>query len=243
MTNVRKQKIFSREEADKFLGFLSDGYSDYLAARVLLNSKLLKQGAVLASSSLEKYLKLILGLHGNRSHGHLKKAHWNALKNHSPDMHRKIDEEFMLLCQKSYKLRYQESLEPGFNLVIPQWDFLAELDRAVSLIESSTIISNVSSNGKRRCGEYLDDKEKSDPRILDYNHVLLDFPIRQLHEKQPQNVYEIRNCELRDTIVEVNYVSGGEMLRDGFMREGLKTENGKTYQCAFSYQPSEESGK
>ncbi|MFQ3245112.1 MAG: HEPN domain-containing protein [Arenicella sp.] len=234
MSTVRKQKTFSGEEADKILGFINDGYSDYLAARVLLNSNLLSQGAVLAASSLEKYLKVILGLHGNRSHGHLKKAHWNALKDHSPGMYRKIDEEFMRLCQKCYKLRYQEDLELGFNLVIPQWDFLAELDKTVSLIESSI---DFFSDGEKHIRGYLNAKEKNDPRLLNYNHVLLNFPIQRLHEEQPQRVYEMRNCVLKKGILEIKYVSGGETLRKGFMREGAKTKDGKTYQCAFSYEP------
>jgi hypothetical protein len=60
---------------------LDIAYKDCLAARVLLNAHLLLQGAVLASTAIEKYFKAVLAFRGHQSHGHLKKAHINAAKN------------------------------------------------------------------------------------------------------------------------------------------------------------------
>jgi hypothetical protein len=80
---VRRPKQLPRSEyGGKVADFLEVAYKDYLAARVLFDADLLIQGAVLASTAIEKYLKAILAFRGNESHGHLKRAHWRAALNY-----------------------------------------------------------------------------------------------------------------------------------------------------------------
>lgn len=78
---MKPKKLQKSEYGPKTAEFLDLAYKDYLAARVLLNAHLVVQGAVLASTAIEKYFKAILAFRGNESHGHLKKAHFNAAKN------------------------------------------------------------------------------------------------------------------------------------------------------------------
>ena len=128
MVRKLKQKTLSGDKIRKFLGYLTAGFDDYLASRVLLNNQLLTQGAILASTAIEKYIKALMVMYGNESHGHLKKSHWNAFKHHQPTIYKQVNEDFLKLCQKCYKLRYLDSLKNNFNLVIAQLEFLAELD-------------------------------------------------------------------------------------------------------------------
>ena len=62
----------------KAVEFLNIAYKDYLGARVLLNSGLLPQGAVLASTAVEKYFKAILSFGGSEARGHLSRKHING---------------------------------------------------------------------------------------------------------------------------------------------------------------------
>jgi HEPN domain. len=108
--------------------FLAAAFNDYIAARVLLSNALPLQGAIQASTAIEKYLKVFLEFRGNSSKGHLKRAHLNAVRNFAPDLWKTFNEEFFLLCQKVYDLRYPDSLPAGYNVVIAGREFLAELD-------------------------------------------------------------------------------------------------------------------
>src|SRR5581483_9258568 len=110
--------------------FLYDAFTDYIAARTLLLAGLLKQAVVISSTALEKCAKAVLALHGNRSAGHLKTAHWNVLEN-EPTVGHLLRRDFFELNQKAYKLRYSDDVAVDFNLVVASREFLAEMDHTV----------------------------------------------------------------------------------------------------------------
>lgn len=74
--------------------FVTDCVNDYLASRTLLISGLLQQGAMLGSTAIEKACKAILAFHGNESRGHLKKAHWNAVRHFDKNLWSHLRQDF-----------------------------------------------------------------------------------------------------------------------------------------------------
>lgn len=55
------------ERVNKALGFIRAAYSDYIAARVLLNRNYTLQGAILASTAIEKYFKALIVRHSGKN--------------------------------------------------------------------------------------------------------------------------------------------------------------------------------
>ena len=220
---VKKTAKISQEQIEYLAAMLGDAYTDYLAARVLLNNRLLKQGAVLASSSLEKYLKAQLGLFGNKSHGHLNSAHWNSLKNKSNGIYRKIDKGFMELCIKCYQLRYTESIKKGFTLSIPQWRFLGELDKTAILIEESIDLKRGNTE-EVLIRQYVDDKVNKNPLLWENNHVLHEKLLQEMHKGKTQFCYGILCQDDASSLIQVNYETEGIDESIDFMVPGLKAE-------------------
>lgn len=222
------KKTLKGNDARKVVDFYSSGFSDYLAARVLINSGLLPQGAVLASTALEKYLKGVMAVNGNESHGHLKKAHWESLKNYSKELYSSCNIDFLKLCQKSYKLRYLDDVPDKFNLVIAQLEFLIELDKTVENFES--IISQA-----ERPRIYEAFKEMQKPELY-LNNVPLGGPKSPSSQAGYQHVYEVRS--IASTLMEIRYESNGKEIRPGFLREGLVTTDNQTFASAFPMPPN-----
>jgi len=115
--------------------FLNTAFKDYLAAGVLLVSRLPYQAAVLASTAIEKYCKAILALHGNQSHGHLSDAHLESMRNWDKSLYDSFNEEFLQLIQKCYQLRYIDALPDGVltrnNMVVPEQPWIAYREQVV----------------------------------------------------------------------------------------------------------------
>ena len=76
MTTPKPSKHSSDPTVIEFLGAAFD---DYLAARVLLLTRLPLQGAVLASTAIEKYLKAVLAFRRQKRRVHLHPDHWKEL--------------------------------------------------------------------------------------------------------------------------------------------------------------------
>jgi hypothetical protein len=172
----------------KFQTFLADGFADYIAARVLLRSQLPKQGAILSSTAIEKCFKAILAFNGQESHGHLKTAHWNAVKSFDKRLFSDLDLGFIELNKKAYQLRYTDSLPPGFNLIIVSREFLAELDHTVSRIFAGFTVED---RGKRRQLAYDAALNSHDHRLVDDNHVIANQDKKAFIAKVPDFVYEM----------------------------------------------------
>lgn len=190
---MKKTKKKSRSTSDPnrttaIIDFLSLGFKDYLAARVLLNSGLPLQGAVLASTAIEKHVKALLAIRGETSTGHLQKAHFNSLKNFLPHVYAKLSPSFLEFLQKVYILRYTDQLNPGFNLNVYAVMTLAELDFTIAEIRSSFRLHRDGSPVKTNYEAAL---ESSDERLIKNNHILQGIPKSEFL-KQPDKVYAVR---------------------------------------------------
>jgi hypothetical protein len=95
---MKSRKAASVAKSPEILGFLGGAAKDYIGARVLLNARLPVQGAILASTAIEKYFKTVMAFRGNSSCGHLKKAHWNSVKNFIPVIFADLNPDFFALA-------------------------------------------------------------------------------------------------------------------------------------------------
>lgn len=217
----------------KARAFLRDGFSDYVAARVLLLANLPYQGAVLSSTAIEKSIKAILALRGKEKRRHLKLTDWETLKDFDANVGQFIDRDFIELNSKVYRLRYSDSVAPDFNLVIASREFLAEMDQCVSTI-TSTI--KVDENGKRQKTPFQYAAEAGDIRVLADNHMI-SGPRKEIFIYQkPQFIYEVRRHGLRG-LLEVTYSTDSQPKRAGFLREALVPVEGDHSALDFSYFP------
>lgn len=197
--------------------FQQDSLDDYLAARLLLLSGHTKQGAVLGSTAIEKSFKAILAMSGNESHGHLKKAHWNAVKNFNAALFARLDPDFLLLSQKAYKLRYTDDLTKHFNLAIASREFLAALDRTVMNVLGGF---KLTLGEKKEPTEFQQLVDAGDDRIVMENRVLSQQDVTDFIYEKRQHVYEVRN-DPQMGLFEISYVSSSRPRRPGFLREAL----------------------
>ena len=206
------------DRVKKVQNFLSGSVDDYIAARVLFLSSLPQQAAILSSTSIEKCFKAILAFNGNESHGHLKKAHWKAVKNFDKELYESLNEEFLELNQKVYSLRYTDDLPPGYNLVIASREYLAELDQTILSICRLFEFGNRDESYRLSKLEHL--ISIKDNRVYDENHVLSKEPKDQFIYKKPQFIFEIRNHTAQN-LFEVNYQAVGRPKNSSFLRPGF----------------------
>lgn len=214
--------------------FLSGSLDDYIAARVLFLSNLPQQAAILSSTAIEKSFKAILAFHGNESHGHLKRAHWKAVKNFSKDLFNKLNLEFLELNRKAYSLRYTDELPTEFNLVIATREFLAELDHTVILIHK---IFKIDGDGKERKTKFESLVSLQDPRLYSENHVLSGCYKDTFIYQKPQLIYEVRKPKNRDGLLETTYISAAKPTEAGFLRAGCTTIDPVKFIYKWSHLP------
>src|SRR5437868_1860073 len=86
------------------------GYDDYLAARILLRGGMFVQGASMAATAVEKYLKgLTVMRGGKRFKGHITASLVKSVNNYFPKMFDKINRDFVLFLSRAYDMRYYDS--------------------------------------------------------------------------------------------------------------------------------------
>lgn len=213
-----KEKTLSNPAfAKKIIEFLDIAFKDYIAARVLLLQALLPQGAVLASTAVEKYFKAILAFRGNESHGHLKAAQFNAVKHFDQLLGARINDQFVSLLQKCYQLRYVDNLAPDFNLIIAQREFLAELDWTAVMIDASFHLKR----GDQEFTSSLDRAKKDgDGRLMEENFVFSGAHKQEFIAAAPQSCYAVRNRPdglLQATFAITPRSNDGQFLRPAFV--------------------------
>jgi HEPN domain-containing protein len=223
-----------QENTRRVIRFLNDGFNDYAAARVLLLNGLLQQGAILASTAVEKYFKAMLATHGNESRGHLKKAQWKAVHNKYPNLFVKLNISFLELCQKCYLLRYTEDVPHHFNVAIAAREFLAELDHTLLLMERTLVRANEAGQPVKTRFEQM--MESKDERLLKENHVLVQQVKEAFVYGAPQMVYELRRIA-NGVIVEVGYSSRSVPEDLSFTRQALVPKSGDEKSYTFSHFP------
>lgn len=223
MKKVKKQS--KPENSIAVLEFVNAAFDDYMAARVLVRAKLLVQGAILASSAIEKYCKAVMAFKGHFSRGHLKKAHWNYLANFDPKLYSTLNPEFFLFLQKCYKLRYPDSLPVGYNIVIIERELLAELDRTALGLHTKFTFS-IKDRSPTRGGKYEQLSEDKDDRLFGENHFLSKEDVASFISNSGQLVYECRKTNTLGLGMLEAFYSIAPTISDGhFMREALKEKS------------------
>ncbi len=211
--------------------FLTAAYRDYIAARVLLLEDLPLQGAIQASTAIEKYFKVLLAFQGNQSSGHLKKAHFNAVRNFDPELYASLNESFLELLRRVYAYRYPDALKPGTNVVIATAEFMAELDHTALAIHGGIAMKE---NGKEVETSLEEAVRREDPRLFSGNHVIGSIPKQEYISAHPQLVYESRVLMKRVEIEAIYEARPGPS--DGcFLRPALlpASDDGRTFSFAF----------
>jgi hypothetical protein len=203
--------------------FLHDAYIDYVAARVLLLSGLLKQAAVLSSTAIEKCAKAVLAMRGNPvRRQHLKASHWTALEKEE-NFGDKLNRDFVELNQSVYHLRYSDNLPIGFNIVIASREFLAELDHSLLTVLSCY---KFDVNGSWRPSGYESGIRNQDKNLLAENHLLSRESADSFIKARPQFIYEVRRHALG--LFEATYITEKPAKTNGFGRQGLRVADAAT---------------
>ncbi|MEP7293500.1 MAG: hypothetical protein ABI835_17070 [Chloroflexota bacterium] len=195
--------------------FLNLAFKDYLAARVLINSGLVLQGVILASTCIEKYFKAITSVRGTVLRGHLKAAHFRSLRNIDPKLYNSLNESFLLLLQTLYQLRYADTLEVGFSVSIADRPTLAELDYTVAILERSL---KFMVNGVELERRYALAIKESDKNLYLNNYILNNIDKQAFISQEELVVYEIHFLTI-DKIYEIEYLAIPSLHDGNFMRE------------------------
>ena len=154
--------------------FFELGYSDYLSARFLLNNDFMEQGAAMASTAIEKYIKGVFAIEGKKAKFHL--DNYKKLKGISSqtkiNIFSKLDESFLLILSRAYKLRYWDNINSEIGYGFLEHQFLGELDFTVNMIENKFMVIAESSNQKSKSRYHLEWKRKN-PHLVENNYIAM----------------------------------------------------------------------
>ena len=208
---------------------------DYLAARILLLSGLVVQGAALACTAIEKYLKGVCTLSGIPCQG----VGHDVSKLNGLLHHRKItlglNSEFLRFLNKAYKLRYPDELAAGFNIALNSIATLAEMDITVQHIRTGFTFKQ---NGKAVTTK-LDAALKSRPAELLAKNCVIGGANKLELFAQPSYSYDVRVLQ-NDVVMEASYVVERLLDDHNFERKGLAPvdgSEGKSFTLAWPPQP------
>lgn len=173
---MAKTNIITKEAVG--FSFIVLAYRDYIAARFLLKNGFTLQGLTLASSAVEKYLKVLLILNGkskNEINVHLNRLPQlqQALASCYYDITQKIDLRFLTILGKVYGIRYYDDVKTpvSFGFFINQ--FIGELDYVVHLMETVVITGIKNARGENMQTPYQRDVVERKPELYDGNYTLL----------------------------------------------------------------------
>lgn len=123
------------DPAKRVMSYLMLAHSDYVACRHLLRSGFLEQGAMLAATAAEKYLKAIIGVAGMDNGDHLSGTLYKLVERCRPELFSKLDKDFLKFLERAYRLRYASASAPGFSIVINQYRTLFAIDALVDTVD------------------------------------------------------------------------------------------------------------
>ncbi len=200
----------------KWLGWADN---DYLAARSLLLDHFIVQGAVLSNTAIEKYLKTALLVKGKE----LPRKHdvpklYEILTNGKKDLG--INEAYLNLLFKCYKMRYPDDLKTGFNIGLVEIRMLVELDSTVYKIRKEFSFQPDGKPVKTRIDSLLESK---DDNLLRDNCYFGTTDRKELFGRCT-HCYEMRVIEPSD-ILEVAYQTTGVDDDGKFDSIGLRPKN------------------
>jgi len=153
------------------LSYIGLGFNDYLAARVLINKGLYIQGATMASTAIEKYLKAALAYNGKLVKGHLDKPKEiiATLGSSYFDLTVFLDPVFMHTIENAYKVRYHDDNQEVVYFGFFANQFLGELDHFINFFENKVIENK--EEGKI-ITEYSLAVSSNDQNLFENNYIL-----------------------------------------------------------------------
>jgi len=123
--------LISGKQAEEMLMWIRWANTDYLVARMMLLQGFLVQGSILATTTIEKYLKAVYCYSNMKVPKSHDVAGLYAQLTHKNPSNLDVNPSFLRLLRKAYKLRYPDELNDGFNIALNQAKLLAQLDRSV----------------------------------------------------------------------------------------------------------------
>lgn len=208
--------------AIKVLQWIGWADDEYIAARQLLLSDHIIQGSGLSNMAIEKYLKslfVLLGLDIPKGFkGHDISSLYSSIKDKG--IKRSINEEYLALLFKAYRLRYMDDLEVGFNIVLSKTKLIAELDHTVYEIRKGFDFKKSNKDIVTRIDEL---KKENNNVLLDKNCYFGDYNRKEFF-KEDCVLHELRVLE-GNQILEVRYITNGIDDDNEFDSEGLKPNN------------------
>jgi hypothetical protein len=208
---------------------------DYLAARILLLSGLVVQGAALACTAIEKYLKAVCTLSGIPCEG---AGHDVSKLNgmlHHRDVTLGLNAEFLQLLNKAYKLRYPDELTTGFNVALNSIAILTETDLTVRKIRAGFSFKQ---NGKAVTTK-LENAINSRPVDLLTKNCAIGGVSKAELFAQPSRCYDLRVLP-NEVVMEASYIVERLLDDQNFGRKGftpVEGSDGKSFKLAWPPQP------
>jgi hypothetical protein len=194
---------------------------DYLAARSLLLNGMVVQGAALANTAIEKYLKGVCALSGIpfRGVGH-DVSRLNGLLHHR-SITLGLNAEFLRYLNKAYKLRYPDELAPGFNIAMNSIATLVETDITVHRVRSGFKFQQNGSPVNSKLEEML----KSRSAELLTKNCAIGIADRTQLFAEPSWSYELRVLD-SGVVMEASYVVHRLPDDSNFQLQGLSPVEG-----------------
>jgi len=219
----------SSQSARETLLWLKWADSDYQSARILLLQGLLVQGAAFSNTAVEKYLKSLFA-HRNLSipRSHEVAKLYQLVKNQTgSDLD--LNESYLGLLEKAYKLRYPDDAADGFNIALNQVRLLVELDRTVKKIIERFHIVRTDRNEKIML--ILERAMQAKDVSVLTNNVALDPSLGSQLFASPSHSYDFRRH--KGQIYETNYVT--EKVSDGpdYAMEGFAVVSDTQFNVAY----------
>ena len=221
--------ISSGQSAKETLLWLKWADADYRSARLLLLHGLLVQGAAFSNTAIEKYLKSLFAHRGRPiPHSHQVARLYKLVKNETGS-NLDVNESYLRLLEKAYKLRYPDDAADGFNIALNQVRLLAELDRTAKRIIERFQIARTDRNEKIMLilERAMQDK---DPSILT-NNVALDPSLGSGLFSSPSHSYDLRRH--RGQIYETNYITVAVGDGPDYEMEGFSVVSDNQFKVAY----------
>jgi HEPN domain-containing protein len=181
-------KTTNNKSSEIAFSFIELAFRDYIAARYLINNGFLLQGLTLASTTVEKYIKVILVLNGKTKREmqvHLNNI--NKLKielaNCYYDVTKLMDDRFLDILGKIYTIRYYDDIIKPVTIGFFINQFLGELDYIVNIFETKIITEIKRANGEPIKTAYKRAIDAEDPTLFENNYILLGLTKKEHMEK------------------------------------------------------------
>lgn len=158
---TKKKKIIRLDASkvtDAYL-LIASSYDDYLAARLLINSGLIFQGATMANYAIEKYLKVYLKLlNVSYNYFHLETKSLDRIKRYFKntqyrDILSLMDQGFLKILSRTFDWRYHDNIQQPENIGFLINQFLGELDCLYNRMDKMFSIDGWATKYKREVAE------------------------------------------------------------------------------------------